>query len=37
VLEGALTEHLALSAGALARAVFPDTPGVKPMSGLTAA
>ena len=37
VLKGVLAEHLGLSADVLARSVFPDTIGVKPMSGLIAA
>ncbi len=37
VLKGVLAEHLGLSADVLARAVFPDTPGVAPMKGLVAA
>ena len=37
VLKGVLAEHLGLSADVLARSVFPDTLGVKPMSGLIAA
>jgi uncharacterized protein (DUF1501 family) len=36
-LKGVLADHLGLSADILARAVFPDTLGVKPMSGLIAA
>ena len=34
VLKGVLADHLGLSADVLARAVFPDTMAVKPMSGL---
>jgi len=37
VLKGVLANHLGLSATALATSVFPDTLGVKPMSGLIAA
>ena len=37
VLKGVLSDHLGLSADALARAVFPDTLGVAPMKGLIAA
>lgn len=37
VLKGILADHLGLSAQVLARAVFPDTLGVKPMTGLIAA
>jgi uncharacterized protein (DUF1501 family) len=37
VLKGVLAEHLGLSATTLARSVFPDTLGVRPMSGLIAA
>ena len=37
VLKGLLADHLGLSADALARSVFPDTPGVRPMAGLIAA
>jgi len=37
VLKGVLADHLGLSAEVLARAVFPDTIGVRPMSGLIAA
>ena len=37
VLKGVLAEHLGLSADALARSVFPDTLGVRPMAGLIAA
>ncbi|MGD0561604.1 MAG: DUF1501 domain-containing protein [Roseiarcus sp.] len=37
VLKGVLADHLGLSADTLARAVFPVTLGVKPMSGLIAA
>jgi len=37
VLKGVLADHLGLSADALARAVFPDTLGVRPMGGLIAA
>ncbi len=37
VLKGVLAEHLGLSASTLAQSVFPDTIGVKPMTGLIAA
>jgi uncharacterized protein (DUF1501 family) len=37
VLKGVLADHLGLSSQALARAVFPDTLGVAPMTGLIAA
>lgn len=37
VLKGVLADHPGLSADALSRTVFPDTFGVKPMSGLIAA
>ncbi len=37
VLKGVLADHLGLSADTLARSVFPDTLGVRPMSGLIAA
>jgi uncharacterized protein (DUF1501 family) len=37
VLKGILAEHLGLSADTLARSVFPDTIGVRPMAGLIAA
>jgi uncharacterized protein (DUF1501 family) len=37
VLKGLLADQFGLSADVLARAVFPDTLGVKPMSGLLAA
>jgi uncharacterized protein (DUF1501 family) len=36
VLKGVLADQFGLSADVLARAVFPDTLGVKPMSGLVA-
>jgi len=36
VLKGVLADHLGLSADVLARQVFPDTLGVKPMGGLVA-
>jgi uncharacterized protein (DUF1501 family) len=36
VLKGVLAEHLGLSAETLARAVFPDTMGTRPMTGLIA-
>ena len=36
VLKGVLAEQFGLSADVLGRAVFPDTLGVKPMSGLVA-
>ena len=36
VLKGVLADHLGLSSEALAHHVFPDTLGVKPMSGLIA-
>jgi uncharacterized protein (DUF1501 family) len=36
VLKGMLAEHLGLSADVLARSVFPDTIGVRPMGGLIA-
>jgi uncharacterized protein (DUF1501 family) len=37
VLKGVLAEHLGVSADVLARSVFPDTIGVRPMAGLIAA
>jgi len=37
VLKGVLADHLGLSADTLARTVFPDSLGVRPMSGLIAA
>ncbi|WP_374546060.1 DUF1501 domain-containing protein [Rhodoblastus sp.] len=37
VLKGVLTDHFSAPAGLLARSVFPDSAGVKPMTGLIAA